>query len=197
MPLVLTFFMLSATLIIIVLSTIKLEIGDLELSNIVNRENSKFFRYNKIKLSFCLFGKIKFFSFKLNKDIIKKIYSKMNLKKFNIGKGIKLLKNKKNVNMLKKLNIKLDSLDLELNLGLEDVILTTELIAAISIGLSNVLPHIISNYVSNKYKYKIMPLYINKNVYYIKLNCIFQVKIVHIINIIYIYLKKGKSDNNE
>lgn len=192
MPLVLTFLILIAVFIIIVLSTIKFEIVDFELSNIIQITPKNY----KIKLSFYLFGKIKLFSFKLNSERARKMYSKMNIEKFDIEKGRKLL-TIKNINILKKLNTRLDYLDLELDLGLEDVILTTELITLISIVISNILPHIISKYIPNKYRYKIMPIYINKNAYYIKLNCIFQLKIVHIINIIYIYLKKGKSDKNE
>ena len=192
MPLVLTFLILIAVFIIIVLSTIKFEIVDFELSNIIQITPKNY----KIKLSFYLFGKIKLFSFKLNSERARKMYSKMNIEKFDIEKGRKLL-TIKNINILKKLNIRLDYLDLELDLGLEDVILTTELITLISIVISNILPQIISKYIPNKYRYKIMPIYINKNAYYIKLNCIFQLKIVHIINIIYIYLKKGKSDKNE
>ena len=192
MPLVLTFLILIAVFIIIVLSTIKFEIVDFELSNIIQITPKNY----KIKLSFYLFGKIKLFSFKLNSEIARKMYSKMNIEKFDIEKGRKLL-TIKNINILKKLNTRLDYLDLELDLGLEDAIFTTELITLISTVISNILPHIISKYIPNKYRYKIMPIYINKNAYYIKLNCIFQLKIVHIINIIYIYLKKGKSDKNE
>ena len=192
MPLVLTFLILIAVFIIIVLSTIKFEIVDFELSNIIPITLKNY----KIKLSFYLFGKIKIFSFKLNSERARKMYSKMNIEKFDIEKGRKLL-TIKNINILKKLNTRLDYLDLELDLGLEDAILTTELITLISTVISNILPHIIGKYIPNKYRYKIMPIYINKNAYYIKLNCIFQLKIVHIINIIYIYLKKGKSDKNE
>ena len=182
MPLVLTFLILIAVFIIIVLSTIKFEIVDFEISNIIQITPKNY--------------KIKLFSFKLNSERARKMYSKMNIEKFDIEKGRKLL-TIKNINILKKLNIRLDYLDLELDLGLEDVILTTELITLISIVISIILPHIISRYIQDKYRHKIMPIYINKNAYYIKLNCIFQLKIVHIINIIYIYLKKGKSDKNE
>ena len=192
MPLVLTFLILIAVFIIIVLSTIKFEIVDFELSNIIQITPKNY----KIKLSFYLFEKIKLFSFKLNSERARKMYSKMNIEKFDIEKGRKFL-TIKNINILKKLNTRLDYLDLELDLGLEDAIFTTELITLISTVISNILPHIISKYIPNKYRYKIMPIYINKNAYYIKLNCIFQLKIVHIINIIYIYLKKGKSDKNE
>mgnify|MGYP001155318897 CR=1 FL=1 len=62
------------------------------------------------------------------------MYSKMNIEKFDIEKGRKLL-TIKNINILKKLNIRLDYLDLELDLGLEDVILTTELITLIYLTL--------------------------------------------------------------
>ena len=47
------------------------------------------------------------------------------------------------------------------------------------------------------YNYTIEPIYQNKNIYKIQFNCIIQVKMVHIINVIYIFLKKGRSDLNE
>ena len=150
MPLVLTFLILIAVFIIIVLSTIKFEIVDFELSNIIPITPKNY----KIKLSFYLFGKIKIFSFKLNSERARKMYSKMNIEKFDIEKGRKLL-TIKNINILKKLNTRLDYLDLELDLGLEDAIFTTELITLISTVISNILPHIISKYISNKYRYKI------------------------------------------
>ena len=58
MPLVLTFLILIAVFIIIVLSTIKFEIVDFELSNIIQITPKNY----KIKLLFYLFGKIKLFS---------------------------------------------------------------------------------------------------------------------------------------
>ena len=146
MPLVLTFLILIAVFIIIVLSTIKFEIVDFELSNIIPITPKNY----KIKLSFYLFGKIKIFSFKLNSERARKMYSKMNIEKFDIEKGRKLL-TIKNINILKKLNTRLDCLDLELDLGLEDAIFTTELITLISTVISNILPHIISKYIPNKY----------------------------------------------
>lgn len=123
------------------------------------------------------------------------MYSKMNIEKFDIEKGRKLL-TIKNINILKT-KYKARLFRFRVRLRIEDAIFTTELITLISTVISNILSHIISKYIPNKYRYKIMPIYINKNAYYIKLNCIFQLKIVHIINIIYIYLKKGKSDKNE
>ena len=97
MPLVLTFLILIAVFIIIVLSTIKFEIVDFELSNIIQITPKNY----KIKFSFYLFGKIKLFSFKLNSERARKMYSKMNIEKFDIEKGRKLL-TIKNINILKK-----------------------------------------------------------------------------------------------
>ena len=102
MPLVLTFLILIAVFIIIVLSTIKFEIVDFELSNIIPITPKNY----KIKLSFYLFGKIKIFSFKLNSERARKMYSKMNIEKFDIENGRKLL-TIKNINILKKLNTRL------------------------------------------------------------------------------------------
>ena len=45
------------------------------------------------------------------------------------------------------------------------------------------------------YIYNIKPIYNNKNLYKINLNCIIEIKMVHIINIIYMLLKKGRKKN--
>ena len=45
--------------------------------------------------------------------------------------------------------------------------------------------------------YKIEPLYLNHNIYEIKLNCIFEIKMVHIINMIYYFIKKRRGENHE
>ena len=45
--------------------------------------------------------------------------------------------------------------------------------------------------------YDIKPIYKDKNLYEISLNCIIEVKMVHIINMIYKIVKKRRSDKNE
>ena len=48
-----------------------------------------------------------------------------------------------------------------------------------------------------RYIYNIKPLYYNKNLYKINLNCIIEIKMVHIINIIFILIKKGRKKNEQ
>ena len=175
--------------LVLLLSSIKLEIKDFELSNITEITTKDYM----IKMSINLFGKIKIFSIKLNSNKLKKIYSKSKLEKINL----KEIKEIFTVEYIKNLKLELMYLNVKVKIGLEDVILTSSLVFIISTAISILLPHIIKIYNSENYKYEILPLYVNTNSYYIKLHCIIQLKIVHIINIIYIYLKKGRSDKYE
>ena len=78
--------------------------------------------------------------------------------------------------------------------------LTTYAIPFISTLISFFLKLTVKNVnLRNKreYYYKIEPVY-NTNIINLRLNCIINVKMVHIINIIYIFLnKKGRSDKYE
>ena len=117
--------------------------------------------------------------------------------KSNVSDILKEIKEIFTVEDIKNLKLELMYLNVKVKIGLEDVILTSSLVFIISTAISILLPHIIKTYNSGNYIYEILPLYVNKNSYYIKLHCIIQLKIVHIINIIYIYLKKGRSDKYE
>ena len=90
---------------------------------------------------------------------------------------------------------------LKLKIGLGDVIFTTFMIPIISSIISCVLNKgSINLYKKNskqKYYFKIDPEY-NKIAVKLKLNCIINVKMVHIINIIYaLIIKKRRSDKYE
>ena len=88
-------------------------------------------------------------------------------------------------------------LDIEIKFGLEDVVITSYLIVAISVLISNILPFLIDYKDYSNCRYKIEPIYLNKNLYKITLNCIIEEKMVHIINILFKFLKKGRSDKYE
>ena len=72
--------------------------------------------------------------------------------------------------------------------------LTAYIIGGISIIISNIIPHIINVRDISKYYYKLNPLYINRNIYKINLNCIIDAKLVHIIYAIYL-IRKGDDIN--
>ncbi len=178
---------ISLIIFILMLSTLRLEVKNLELSNTNGTTDQNY----EAKISINLFNKIKIASIKFNNERIRKIYTKVKLNKIDIQK-IKQNFNIKDTKIIKNLKPELIYLNLKLDLGLEDVILTSSLVFVISTAISILLPHIVKKYSKENYEYIIEPLYINKNVYYIKLNCIIQLKIVHIINIIYIYCYKAQ-----
>ena len=189
MVLVLFFALILALILIFFISTLKINIEKLEISNEV--ENTPIVKELDISLEIYIFNKFK---------ILKKHITKNNMQELKSSKKLEKLKNKllsknkleekrKNVkvdlDIVKYLNPKLQNIDLELKLGTEDVVLTSFLIVIISIAISMLLSKAIDKYDENKYKYKIIPNYNNKNSIKIFLNGIIDIKLVNIINILF------------
>ena len=187
---------LLSTLFILMfnLSTLKIQIKNLEVTNMKETAMQILPNY-KIKISLYLFGKIKWVSIKIDDRKLKNKYKKIildtiYLKEF--GQNFK----SEDFKYIKTLQPKISHLNFKVKLGTEDAVLTSFIIFAISTIISILLPYRIKKYDKDKYYYQILPLYINKNVYEIKLDCIIEVKMVHIINIIYVLLKKRRVDRN-
>lgn len=132
---------------------------------------------------------------RVTKKLEKKLQDKViqGYKRFNILNFIKVL--------LKELKPEILKFNLSLKIGVEDIMITTYVIPIISTLISFILKLTVKDVnLKNKkrdYYYKIEPIY-NKNIINLRLNCIINVKIVHIINIIYIFLiKKRRSDKYE
>ncbi len=163
-----------------------------------------------------LFNKVKILKYKINERKINKIMNSKILKKLSnkdfkkitlkLEKKVLIdIENRQLVKDIKKLikNIKPEifKFKLKLKIGLGDVIFTTFMIPIISSIISCVLNKgSINLYKKNskqKYYFKIDPEY-NKIAVKLKLNCIINVKMVHIINIIYaLIIKKRRSDKYE
>ena len=143
-----------------------------------------------------LFNKIKWISVNLNDKKIKKIQNKMNMQKIDFKK-LKGNFKPDDIKLLKEIKVKIAYLELLARIGVNDVVATSFIIFAITMIISLLLPHVIEEYKDKKYNYKILPLYLNRNAYEIKLDCIIEVKMVHIINIVYVFLKKRRVDRNE
>lgn len=132
---------------------------------------------------------------KVTKKIEKKIQDRVikDYKSFNILNFIKVL--------LKELKLEILKFNLSFKFGASDIMVTTYTVPIISTLISFILKLTVKDInLKNKrkdYYYKIEPVY-NKNIINLRLNCIINVKIVHIINIIYIFLiKKRRSDKYE
>ena len=99
--------------------------------------------------------------------------------------------------IVKKLQPKISHLKLDMQIGLESPVLTAFTVTTLSSIISIFLPYVATSEKKEQYEYVITPIYQNRNLYKIEFNCIIQVKMVHIINVISSILKKGRSDLNE
>ncbi len=194
-------FLFSLFILLLLLSNIEIEIKDLYFSSIMkkNKKLKNYLLFIRLKL----FGKLTILRVKIdNKKISKMLESKILeskiFQKFNDSNKIKeiILKNKKeilkkqNINYLKFLNIKIKKLILYMDISASNSILTSFAVAIIASLISIILAGNVQKYDKNKYKYKITPIYEYNPILKINLNCIIDVKIVHIINVIYMLIKK-------
>lgn len=138
-----------------------------------------------------------------NSKILKKI-NKINIKKIslNFEERMKRKIKNNNINLVELLNIiiknlKLETLKFKMNfkVGLDDAFITSIFIGILSSIISMMLGLTITDIKNGKdYHYKIMPIYGKGNIFKLNLSCIINLKLVHIINIIYMIVKKGRSD---
>ncbi len=183
--------LLLTFIILVIISTLHIKIKNLSISNTEFKNTAKY----EIEFSLYLFDKAKWLWFNLNDKKTRKMYSKMQLekkdfKKFRQDFKIKYLKE------IPKLKPKISYLNLDVNLGVTSPVTTSFLVASIASIISTLLPYFAKSLKKNKYIYNIKPLYYNKNLYKINLNCIIEIKMVHIINII-LFIKKGRKKNEQ
>ncbi len=183
--------LIGITAILIIASTLHIQIKNLSISNMQTKNNTKY----EIIFSIYFANKIKYIWFNLNSKRAKKIYSKVQLEKIDLKKFKKVFK-LSDLKELTKLHLKISDLNLEMNIGTKSPLVTSFLVVTISNAISLLLPHLVNNLKDNRYFYNIKPLYYNKELYKINLDCIIEIKMVHIINVIYyIFLKKGRREN--
>lgn len=178
------FILLFLILIVIIIwkSKLQIEIQNLDISTARTEVIKKDFN---IYLGIIIFSKIQIF--KIN---IKKIKSK----KMNLGAILdraKKFEEKRNkqeeliglVKSLKHFKVEIINTDLKIGLGTEDAALT-----AISVGIIASILGIILR----KQKFEVVPIYQDKNILNIKLNCIFRINLIHYINKM---ILKGRDEN--
>ena len=193
MILVLIFFGVIIFLMILFLFIlslkIKINIDTIKLENNNNRDIKMFldiYFLNKFKLARIKLDNIKFNKIK-NKLKEKEI--KISNKDKKIDDILKYAIKNKNVNIAK--------LNLDMKIGLIDGIATSISIAVLSTVISIFLSRLVKEYSKDNICYKIIPIYSNEITIKILLSCIIEVKLVHIIYMIYVLLKKGRVRVNE
>ncbi len=196
---VLVFFICTfiiLTILLLILSTISIRAEKVEVSNL-NEEHKIKYDY-KVYLELYFFNKLKILSIKIDKDKINKLDIKDKIKNVNFRKVKNDVLNKEELKeIIKTLNIDLVKLNLKIELGTIDVIITSGIIAIIGATLGITLAHVIKEYNKEKLKFEIYPIYQNKNLIKMSLNCIIKVKMVHIISIIYLLLRKRRVEKHE
>ena len=168
-------FFLSLIFLILVLSNIEIEINKLWIDT-KNKKNEK----------------IKDYLFYIrNSKLLRKI-SKINIK------DIKLTDKSQVIESIKELNIRVNKLDLYFAISISDYILTSFAVVIIAMFISVIVAKNIKNGINkDEYAYEIKPIYEYKPRLKIKLNCIIDIKIVHIMNVIYRLIKKGSVEYDE
>lgn len=187
---------LLIVLLMLLLCTITIRIEELDLSNCNHK--SKLEYDFEIYFELYVLNKLKILSIKIDKEKVKKFDIKNKIKNINFNKMKNEIPSKEeSKKILEKLNIELSKIDLRVDIGTENVIITSAIIVIISTLLGIILAKTIKKYERDKHKYLIYPIYQNKNLIKVQLNCIIKVKMVHIISVIYILLKKRRVDKNE
>ncbi|MBR3673755.1 MAG: hypothetical protein IKN65_05705 [Clostridia bacterium] len=124
---------------------------------------------------------------------IKKSYIEKLIKELPTIKNSKVKLQRKTIWDLIRKNGKITTFKLKVFLDTENAIITSYLVGIISIIIPNLLQRNIKNVNSENFNFKILPIYKNQNFIYLKLNSIFSIKLVHIINM----LKVIGGDKNE
>lgn len=173
--------------LLIYLSKIEINIKNLYMNSESKKRNNE-----NVIISISLkLWRIQWFSFKMDKNKMSSLYAKMKIKEYKHNKDIKnkikrLLKaciqDKRIIKLASNLSIEIEELKSEIFLGTEDTIVTSYLVAAVAIIISNVIPHIIKNS-DNTIQYKVLPIYKQKYIYILKLDSIINIKIMKIIQI--------------
>lgn len=198
--LLIAYIFFSFILIGVCFSKVKVDIKHLEFESFQKKVNKKY----KICIGLYLYGFLRVINIVIEEDGIKILGKKISYEKIRKSKVyIKM----KQVNMrefekdfkfkeLRILKPELKKIDLKLDLGFENVLLTSFLIFAISTILSITVRDTVKKYNPIRYKYIIRPHYRSENKINLKLNSIIVFKSVHIILILLNY-KRRRVDKYE
>lgn len=197
--LVFLFWFLLAILIILIVTIILTKARtSIEIENLRIYFHKKIYINDNYKIVFKIkiFNKIPILKFNLDKNRLTLKINKIKNKKEFPKKEESFIKNKIKKEILKNLTgIKINELDLKIKLGTENAFFTSMTIPIISSIIAIILMKKMTN--AEKQKYIVEPIYSNQNILEILISGIFEMKMIHIINIIYILTKKEGVKKNE
>jgi len=169
----------------------------IEVKNLKIKANKKIYMNDNYKIIFkiIIFNKIPILKFILNNEKLVLERNKIINKKISKEEE-KYFKNKIKKELFKHLSdIRINKLNLKIKIGTENAFFTSMIIPIISSIISTILMKKITNV--EKQKYIVEPIYLNQNLLEILISGIFEIKLIHIISIIYILTKKEGVKKNE
>ena len=179
--------------VLIIFSKFKIEIINFNFSSekIENRHINKDY---KIIFKLYILKYLPIIKINITKTKLEKIKLKDKMKNLDM----KLIENKNKFDKeffktIKDIKYTIKNINLRIDLGTENASLTSFIIPIISTIISIYLQRKIEKFKNQRFI--VNPIYKDKNFININLNCIFEIKMIHIINIIYILNKKRRDEN--
>ena len=175
-------------LLIIVFSKIKIDVKKFEYCS----ANKKHINPNYyIQLSWIILNKIPIIKIKLNKHTVKKLKLKdkfvdIDVKMWEERKKI----DKETISIIKKIDFAIRKLKLKIDIGTENSAITSLLIPIVSTLISFLLRNKMKT--KEEQTYIVQPIYKDQNYLNITISGIFDIKMNHIINVIYLLSRKNK-----
>ena len=137
-----------------------------------------------LKIKLLIFSKIPILSIKLDNIKIKKLLLKQIEKEIRKHKDIK--EDKKKAKEISKKIVPIlnwQKTNLRIELGTEDAAFTAIASSIVSIFITIALSYVADVKEYKNYNYKITPIYLNENVFFLQFSCIITSKILHIIKV--------------
>lgn len=173
-------FVIMFIIISIIFMKIKMEIENLSISFKEDRIINKDYLFI---VTVYLLQCIPIFKIKITKPKLEKLNLKNKIEKINNNKSI----NKDILKIVKIIRPVIKKIDLNVTFGTENAALTALICSTMKIIVTNIL----------KRNVKIQPVFENRNLLNIYFEGIFEIKMIHIINNLYIYNKKRRVDKYE
>ena len=176
---------------ILIFSSIKIKVKNLKI------DNSKIKEGYELNVLIYFLNKIPIYRIKLNSNKLKKIQNSKRFKRIKAQNFHEIIPSIKDLfKLINYISIEIQKLNLNLSIGTENAV-TTSYLTAIIASIIGILITKLSKRNIDKCKFTTNPLYNSKNEYSIRIDGIFCIKIVHIINGMLNLTKKGSSDRYE
>lgn len=183
-------FICLTIILILIFSKIRIQIENFRFSSVNKRHINKDY---KAIIKVYILKKIPILKINITKTKLERLKIKEKIRKINfklIEENPKL--DKKVWEAMKEVHTNIKKLDLKIELGTENASLTSIIVGILSTIIAITIRDKMKN--QEKQKFIVKPIYNNQNLINIEFTVIFEIKMTHIINIIYILNRKEKEE---